>query len=252
MIGELQLESGNIVSLILLGIILALGVYVYLELKNIRRELALLKGPDLKPITQLGAVPVNLQGNPHERMMRPMNPTMNQSVNRTFNTPAPDNEIRVESQAEPSLVKPNSLTKEMSQVRIPESLSGEHEAPLEEDSILDLQKIMESEEGVLGSRETFDEAIVAEAEAGGNVVTTSSQDNDDNDITDITDIVGDNEEDNKDIRLISADSPESKYQAMTVSELKDILLEHNLPLSGNKTKLIKRIQENVIIQKIGA
>jgi len=53
-----------------------------------------------------------------------------------------------------------------------------------------------------------------------------------------------------DIRLISADSTESKYSAMTVSELKAILTDRNLPLSGNKTKLIKRIQENMVISKV--
>jgi hypothetical protein len=34
------------------------------------------------------------------------------------------------------------------------------------------------------------------------------------------------------------------YESMTVTQLKGILSELNLPLSGNKTKLIKRIQEN--------
>lgn len=34
------------------------------------------------------------------------------------------------------------------------------------------------------------------------------------------------------------------YQNMTVSQLKDILLEKNLPVSGNKTKLIQRILDN--------
>lgn len=34
------------------------------------------------------------------------------------------------------------------------------------------------------------------------------------------------------------------YSKMTVSELKKILVEKNLPVSGNKTKLIKRITEN--------
>ena len=55
---------------------------------------------------------------------------------------------------------------------------------------------------------------------------------------------------NNDIKLISGDSTESKYSAMTVSELKGILQDHNLPLSGNKTKLIKRIQDNVFISKV--
>ena len=34
------------------------------------------------------------------------------------------------------------------------------------------------------------------------------------------------------------------YKNMTVSQLKDILVEKNLPVSGNKTKLIQRILDN--------
>ena len=39
------------------------------------------------------------------------------------------------------------------------------------------------------------------------------------------------------------------YESKTVSELKEILQERGLPLSGNKTKLIKRIMENDQSQK---
>ena len=38
--------------------------------------------------------------------------------------------------------------------------------------------------------------------------------------------------------------PKKEYIDMTVSELKKILVEMNLPVSGNKTKLIERILEN--------
>ena len=38
--------------------------------------------------------------------------------------------------------------------------------------------------------------------------------------------------------------PKKEYIDMTVSELKKILVELNLPVSGNKTKLIERILEN--------
>ena len=34
------------------------------------------------------------------------------------------------------------------------------------------------------------------------------------------------------------------YESMTVAQLKSILTDLNLPVSGNKTKLIKRINEN--------
>ncbi len=44
-------------------------------------------------------------------------------------------------------------------------------------------------------------------------------------------------------KIIDIDSGKD-YQNMTVSQLKDILLEKNLPVSGNKTKLIQRILDN--------
>jgi hypothetical protein len=39
-------------------------------------------------------------------------------------------------------------------------------------------------------------------------------------------------------------SGDDDYKNMTVSQLKDILIEKNLPVSGNKTKLIQRILDN--------
>ena len=44
-------------------------------------------------------------------------------------------------------------------------------------------------------------------------------------------------------KIIDLDTS-SDYQTMTVSQLKDILIEKNLPVSGNKTKLIQRILDN--------
>ena len=51
----------------------------------------------------------------------------------------------------------------------------------------------------------------------------------------------------EDIKIITQD--QDPYQAMTVSELKAVLQEKGLPLSGNKTKLINRIKENVNVEK---
>lgn len=50
-----------------------------------------------------------------------------------------------------------------------------------------------------------------------------------------------------DIKIITQD--QDPYQSMTVSELKEILQEKGLPLSGNKTKLINRIKDNVNVEK---
>jgi hypothetical protein len=105
---------------------------------------------------------------------------------------------------------------------VPQPEKGsETQEMLDVDSILDLQKIMESDGGVMGTVEDVAGEVAPPIE---------------------------DEDEDKGIRLIT--SPPSKYQDMTVSGLKDILLEHNLPLSGNKTKLIKRIQDNVVIRKV--
>ena len=51
----------------------------------------------------------------------------------------------------------------------------------------------------------------------------------------------------KDISLDNTEKEEIKdinYNKMTVSQLKNILIEKNLPVSGNKTKLVQRILDN--------
>ena len=55
-----------------------------------------------------------------------------------------------------------------------------------------------------------------------------------NDILKDISLDGDKKEEIKDIN----------YSKMTVSQLKNILIEKNLPVSGNKTKLIQRILDN--------
>lgn len=55
--------------------------------------------------------------------------------------------------------------------------------------------------------------------------------------------------DDDDIKIIQAPS-DPEYSSKTVSELKAILTEMNQPVSGNKTKLIKRIQEHTIVNKV--
>tara|TARA_B100000123_G_scaffold270170_1_gene247607 strand:+ start:256 stop:963 length:708 start_codon:yes stop_codon:yes gene_type:complete len=60
----------------------------------------------------------------------------------------------------------------------------------------------------------------------------------DNDLTNIDDYMNSIKKQNED-KIIK-----KEYKDMTVSELKKILVEMKLPVSGNKTKLIERIKEN--------
>lgn len=54
-----------------------------------------------------------------------------------------------------------------------------------------------------------------------------------------------NSDEKKDLNQeIQSETTELDYKGMTVSQLKSILVEKNLPVSGNKTKLIQRILDN--------
>ena len=78
--------------------------------------------------------------------------------------------------------------------------------------------------------------------AGKNIITDNSLSdilNIDSDLTRIDDFINTmkgNKEDNKVISPV--------YESMTVSQLKKLLSDQNLPVSGNKTKLIMRLNEN--------
>jgi hypothetical protein len=56
--------------------------------------------------------------------------------------------------------------------------------------------------------------------------------------------------DAEDIKIIQAEAEDPEYSSKTVSELKAILTEMNQPVSGNKSKLIKRIREHTIVNKV--
>ena len=72
----------------------------------------------------------------------------------------------------------------------------------------------------------------------------------DNSLSDILNVDSDLTKIDEFIQTIKSDKEESStkdmkdYNDMTVSELKKVLVDMNLPVSGNKTKLVERILEN--------
>ena len=77
--------------------------------------------------------------------------------------------------------------------------------------------------------------------AGKNIITDNSLSdilNVDSDLTKIDEFINTIKE-NESTKTISKD-----HDKMTVSQLKKILADKDLPVSGNKTKLIERIKEN--------
>ena len=69
----------------------------------------------------------------------------------------------------------------------------------------------------------------------------------DNSLSDILNVDSDLTKIDEFIQNIKSDKEETKekdYNDMTVSELKKVLVDMKLPVSGNKTKLVERILEN--------
>ena len=91
----------------------------------------------------------------------------------------------------------------------------------------------------LSDRNSLDEKL-----SDGNLSDEEPNINIDDDISKIlSDVTNIASEVNKEIKSIKPD-----YKTMTVSQLKGILSELSLPVSGNKTKLIQRIEENNTLQ----
>ena len=93
---------------------------------------------------------------------------------------------------------------------------------------------------IIGEPES-NNANIDEILSGKNIITDNSLSdilNVDSDLSNIDEYVNSIKKANE-TKIITKD-----YNDMTVSELKQILVDMKLPVSGNKTKLIERIKEN--------
>jgi hypothetical protein len=106
---------------------------------------------------------------------------------------------------------------------------------LNEDDIIDIDNII-AESSDSDDCENSEHSEHSDSDDSEHSDSDDSEHSDSDDSEHSDDINGLNEE------IMEGDE---NYSSMTVNELKNILSERNLPLSGNKTKLIQRIKENM-------
>ena len=131
-----------------------------------------------------------------------------------------------------------SLTNEVDEwSHIHQQMNKEDDIESSSDSILDLERRVSQ----FPNPSENNAANIDEILAGKNIITDNSLSdilNVDSDLTKIDEFINTIKE-NESTKTISKD-----HDKMTVSQLKKILADKDLPVSGNKTKLIERIKEN--------
>ena len=226
MIGSFKLDGG-IQKILVVALVLIVGGYLYLEIRKLSHEVMRLK----------------------------------QSINRE------SNKYDIEA---PIFVKNTNsqiVTQESGRMDARETFGQSPEQASEQASeqaqgfqlsgLQSLQSLMESSEmDEQSSPVRVEELDCSESESHTNpqesTLTTSVSEDLDVTIPDTVETIEDLDEtipenDPNDIKIIAND--QDPYREKTVSELKAILQEKGLPLSGNKTKLINRIKENVTVEK---
>ncbi len=226
----LTIEGTNIQNIVLILLILGVAVYGYLEIKRLKVTVANLekivngaKVPYTPPIKNQAIGP-NLP--PQEMGSYPIQEMFNNIPNDVQKSP---NKILVTTEPQESTPDIKQET-DLSNLMLSDEEYDSYELQYSHDTdtpekVAIGEKNEETEEikGV-DHASILDETIEPDKEPGNS--------------------------DAEDIKIIQAEVSDPEYSSKTVSELKAILTEMNQPVSGNKTKLIKRIQEHTIVNKV--
>tara|TARA_A100001015_G_scaffold260190_1_gene304718 strand:+ start:2114 stop:2800 length:687 start_codon:yes stop_codon:yes gene_type:complete len=225
MIGSFKFDGG-IQKILLVAVILIVGGYLYIEIRKLSHEVQRLKQS------------INRESNKYKDIEDP-----------SFSKKGPT--LIVEK--EPSSMEPEIIRQVPEQtVRQEFQLSGLQ-------SLQSLQSLMESSEiEEQSSMIKVEELDESERESSHTIDSMNLNDSPGRTLEpsvsdDTPEIIPPQEEAYQeeayqdDIKIITQD--QDPYRDKTVSELKAILQEKGLPLSGNKTKLINRIKEHVTVEK---
>ena len=246
--GSLQFDSGNLTNILVIVLIIGLGVYVYFELQKIKNRLSEIENRiSQSPIANepmIQTTRVNIQDNIQDTLQGNDEPRdMNESEVSPANefTPLPNDEqehsykqINIQEQQQ------YQEQKELSEDEIQALMDDEPLSEMSDDnqsngssdvmgvlaSLAPTKKPEEPEESLNMDEDNIPEEIFENIQDAIENITNLSE-----------------QAAQKDTEAVSADA-EKDYSKMTVNQLKTILTDLNLPTSGNKTKLIERIQQN--------
>ena len=257
MSAELSFDSNIVQLLLIVGIIILVGGYLYYENLKIKNHLLELE----YKIEKLGGTfhPENIMDDSMETQFIPnvgdlnniqMNPLSQGLMSELFPKHMESTNIIKEDLSsgkvkdkvvkEERVVKEEKVVKEDKVVKVNKIEEVKKDDKKEDAEWSDIDKLMKDD------NINFDD--VEDVKLNNEVDPLQSFSIDDM----LKDISGDNPDvdDKDDLQGESSDtvidikSNVLDYDSMTVTELKQILVEKNLPVSGNKTKLIQRILDN--------
>lgn len=225
------MDGSNIQSIVLIILIIGVAVFGYIEIQRLKASISNLeKIVNSKPTSN--------------HLSQPPLPLRETSFIHRFNPPEP---MKSEIIAEENAISSMNIGEETPTIIKYDPPSIENTTNQTADEEL-TQLMMSDDEDHIDNYDLqyrINEPDIEDTPK--NDVTPKNDDINEND----TNIPNDTKDPGETKDIIPSDEiKESTYSSKTVSELKSILTEMNQPVSGNKTKLIKRIQENIVVNKV--
>ena len=228
----LTMEGTSIQNIVLILLIVGVAVYGYLEIKSLKASVS-----NLEKTVNGSKVPYTP-------------PIKNQVVGPKLPPQAMGSlPMQAMFQKAPNYVQevPTDIQEAPNQVRVK---TEPHEQATDSEQATELTNLMLSDE----EYDSYDLQYSHDTEESENVESDlqnkeSEEIKPENQVSILDETIEPAKPDADDIKIIQAPS-DPEYSSKTVSELKAILTEMNQPVSGNKTKLIKRIKEHTIVNKV--
>ncbi len=234
---EIHFDFLNFNNILLLLVILAIGGYLYYEIhkmklsmNDIQSKLNTLMNSS-KEIS-LGEVIVDENEILPQREIIPPEPMIDQSMNIQQGE-TQGKEIQEVNQIQEQMNKDDDISEYDSSSDDSRSESSDTESRISQSEI-------EKDYGKEKYEQENNNASIDDILSDKHIIT-------DNSLSDILNVDSDLTKIDEFIQNIKSDKEETKekdYNDMTVSELKKVLVDMKLPVSGNKTKLVERILEN--------
>tara|TARA_B100000900_G_scaffold415711_1_gene446796 strand:- start:1371 stop:2177 length:807 start_codon:yes stop_codon:yes gene_type:complete len=243
--GSLQFDSGNLTNILVILLIIGLGVYVYFELQKLKNRLSEIENRiSQSPIANdpmIQTTRVNIRDNIQDALQgndEPGDINVSEVPHENEFTPLPNDE-QENSYKQINIQEQKELSEDEIQALMDDEPLSEMSDDNQSNGSSDVMGVLASL-GPTKKPEEPEESLNMDEDNIPEEIFENIQDAIEN-ITNLSEQAA-----QKDTEEVSADTnnTEKNYSKMTVNQLKTILTDLNLPTSGNKTKLIERIQQN--------
>ena len=230
MIGEFYFDLSSLTSILTLLLVIVAIIYFYFEIKKINNHISFLE----ECYNSLNVSPKNNDMTDTEIKLD--NVVVDINYDDELKNCTTDTSINTTDTTDTKSDTTNN-TNEWSEINNLMNTEDTHE--LEKEDTHELEK-----EDFQESKKEFNEPnkVIQDSLKNQDILGSTTTEDIDEDIDNILNSF----DDNNDLSIKTIET--TNYENMTVSELKKILTDNGLPVSGNKTKLISRIKEHRSIE----